>query len=59
MAGGAELVNKINSLELENKTLKKGKSLFNDRSNISGCLMGYLTINIVALSIKLSSFFVR
>ena len=25
MAGGAELVNKLNSLEIENKNLKKGK----------------------------------
>ena len=25
MAGGAELVNKLNSLEVENKNLKKGK----------------------------------
>ena len=28
MAGGAELVNKLNSLEIENKNLKKGKGSF-------------------------------
>ncbi len=28
MAGGAELVNKLNSLEIENKNLKKGQIIF-------------------------------